>query len=102
MNSLSRGHLAARTPTPTGVCHAKPTESNGWGTIYRGADHMRCTHTTPIPPGTQRCKGDGGCPFRLPRGGPQFCWWHRDTEVVAADYADWGGPAPLTGNWSTR
>src|SRR5688572_10087508 len=102
MNSLGRAKLAAK-PVPTPGCRATPTESNGWGTIYRGADHMRCAHPTPTPPGFHRCQGHWGCNFRLPDGGPKVCYYHRDADPgPGREYAEWGGPQPLTGNWSTR
>lgn len=103
MNSMSRAELAPRPPAPTGRCVAQPSQGNNWGRLYRGADHVRCSHPTPVPAGTRRCEGENGCPFRLPLDGPRVCWYHRDANIdPAPGYADWGGPSPLSGSWQLR
>lgn len=43
---------------------------------YRGADHVRCTHPSPLPVGYRRCRGDSACPLRLRVR--EFCPYHED------------------------
>jgi len=102
MSNSERAKIANRTPAPTGQCVAIACWGNQWGKRYRGADHMRCTHPTPLPAGYHRCEGDNGCPFRLTRG--RFCWYHNDHHDDLSDRdraairAEWGGPKQLASN----
>lgn len=89
--------MTTKTVIPPGQCVAEPRNT------YRGADHMRCTHPTPTPPGYRRCRGENGCPFRLGRG--DYCYYHaRDLHTETEDKQrvrrEWGGPKPLSSIWS--
>ena len=99
MKTRTRATIARESTLPPGRCVAVQTESNGWGTIYRGADHMRCTHTTPLPAGFHRCEGENGCPSRLRKG--RYCFYHNDlrddlSPKQRMESAEWGGPQPYT------
>jgi hypothetical protein len=58
-----------------------------YGNAYRGYDHRRCEHPTPIPAGTRRCPGDPGCETRLPAGTVGTCGYHREWGATAAGHA---------------
>ena len=99
MKTPTRAMLAGKSSLPANQCVAEQCEGNGWGTIYRGADHMRCTHPTPVPAGFHRCDGDNGCPVRLRKG--RYCFYHNDlrddlSPKQRMESAEWGGPQPYT------
>lgn len=50
--------------------------------------HNRCRHPVAVPPGTKRCAGDPGCPFRLPVGGPDLCPGCADLAAIRLTVTD--------------
>lgn len=84
MNARSSAKIASNTPMPRWRCVAPPATDlvpDPWtGSMvprgYRGADHMRCNHPTPPPPGFHYCQGDPGCAILLQVG--RFCVFHGD------------------------